>query len=132
MHGRLWVDEKPVQQFQRKRPVNLIGVVPISFEMVLDHAFETILLPVRAGESARIKQHFANVTGKEVFVPDAEMVVLVSAQKKDPRGRDKRTQTSTRKGPPNIMQSSPSSFFCVATPVGSSVQLIVSLRPMSG
>jgi hypothetical protein len=80
MPGRLRVDEKPVQQFQRKRPVNLIGVVPISFEMVLDHAFETILLPVRAGESERIKQHFANVAGQEVPVPDAEMVVLVPAK----------------------------------------------------
>src|SRR5713226_7363086 len=46
------------------------------------HCFEVLLLPVGTGEGARIEQHFAKVAGKEVPVPDAEMVVLVPAQKK--------------------------------------------------
>src|SRR5947207_12556217 len=62
--------------------MNLVGVVPISFDMVLYHRFKVILLPVGAGEGTRIEQHFAKVPGKEVPVPDTKMVVLVPAKKK--------------------------------------------------
>src|ERR1700730_5666924 len=50
--------------------------------MVPHHCFERILLPVGAGEGARIEQHFAKVPREEVPVPDTEMIVLVPAQEK--------------------------------------------------
>src|SRR5437879_13069491 len=76
------IDKKAVQQFHRKHPVNLVGVVPISFDVMLHHCFEHILLPVGAGESARIEQDFANVIGNSVQVHDAEMVIFVTAEAK--------------------------------------------------
>src|SRR5579863_1535707 len=74
------IDKKAMEQFHRKHSVNLVGVVPISFDVMLHHCFDHILLPVRTGESARIEQDFADVTGKSVPVPDAEMVILVTAK----------------------------------------------------
>src|SRR2546425_6606412 len=62
--------------------MNLVGVVPISFDMVLYHRFKVILLPIGAGEGTRIEQYFAKVPGKEVPVPYTKMVVLVPAQEK--------------------------------------------------
>ena len=77
-----WIDEQAVQQFQRKRPVNLVSVVPIPFDMAPHHCFECILFPVGSGERARVEQYFLHVSGKNIAIPNAEMVVLMPAKEK--------------------------------------------------
>ena len=81
----LWlfrVKKQPVKQFQRKNPVNLVSVVPISFDVVSHHHFQIVFLPIGAGKGARVKQHFANIVGQGIPVPHSEMVIPVPAQKK--------------------------------------------------
>jgi hypothetical protein len=78
----LRVDEKAMQQLQREYPVDFVGIVPISFEVTLYHGFKRISFEVRPGKSARVKEHFLNVFGEPVPVPDPKMVILVPAEEK--------------------------------------------------
>src|SRR5208283_3603702 len=74
------VDEKAVQQFKRQQFMNLVSVIPASFEVAPHYSFYAASLEVRPREAPRVKQHFPNVLREPVPVPDSEMVVLVPAE----------------------------------------------------
>ncbi len=70
-----------MDEFQRQYLMDFGGVVPVSFDVTSHHRFEGIPLEVRPGKSSWVEQHFANVLGKEIPVPDPEMGKFVSAEK---------------------------------------------------
>ena len=69
-----------MKEFRRQQLVNLHRVVPISSEMTPYHGLELVRGEVRAGKRPRLEQHFPNVVGQGVPVPNAEMGNLVPAQ----------------------------------------------------
>src|SRR5438132_12838526 len=57
--------------------MDLGGVVPVSLEVTLYHGLEPGPFEIRPGKSARVQEHFPNVPGEDIPVPDPEMVELV-------------------------------------------------------
>ena len=66
--------------FQRKRFMDVSGVIPVTSEVTLNHCLERFPFKVRPRKRPRVEQHFPNVLGKGVAVPDTEMTELVAAQ----------------------------------------------------
>jgi len=62
--------------------MDLCGVVSITLEVPLDDFLEDFSLDIRPAKTARIEQHFANIPGKSISVPNAEMENLVPAEEK--------------------------------------------------
>ncbi len=60
--------------------MDLGGVVPVSPEVPLNHIFERTPYNIRPGESSGIEEHFTNVLGECIPIPDAEAVELVPAK----------------------------------------------------
>src|SRR5207247_2253079 len=60
--------------------MDLRGVVPVSLEVTLYDGLEPAPLEVRARQSTRVQEHFPNVLGEDIPVPDPEMEQLVPAQ----------------------------------------------------
>src|SRR5271157_50802 len=58
------------------------GVVAITLQVALNYGLKGISFQVWPGQALRVKQHFLNVLGEPVPVPDAEMAEFMSAQKK--------------------------------------------------
>jgi len=60
--------------------MDLGGVVPVSIEVSPNNVLEHSGCEIRPRKRARIKEHFTNVRGESVLVPDTEMVKLVAPQ----------------------------------------------------
>ena len=50
--------------------------------MALHYSFDLRPIQVRSGKSARVEQHFPNVLGEGIPVPDPKMIELVPAEEK--------------------------------------------------
>src|SRR5208337_181023 len=75
------IQEKPVQELQGKKPVNLGCVVAVTLEMAADNGLDALPLQIRTRQRARIKQHFLDIAGQNVAVPNPVMVQLMSTEK---------------------------------------------------
>src|SRR5207245_2171024 len=71
------VQKKSVQEFQGQHLVDLVGVVPVSLEVASHHGLELVSVEIRSGKSARVQEHFPNVAGERIPVPDPKMIELV-------------------------------------------------------
>ena len=60
--------------------MDLVGVVSIPFEVTSHDGIETFSFDMRPRETARVEQHFSNVTSEDIPVPDAKMEDLVSPE----------------------------------------------------
>ena len=69
-----------MQVFQGQDRVDFGGVVPVSPEVPPHHCLEPVRFKVRPGERSWVQQHFLNVPGKSVPVPDAEMEQFVPSK----------------------------------------------------
>src|SRR6266436_1699750 len=69
-----------MQELQREHFVDLEGVVPVALEVSPHHAFESTAVEVRPGKGPRVEQHFTDVGGESIPVPNPEMAELVPAQ----------------------------------------------------
>ena len=76
-----------MDEFQGQYLVNLRGVVPVAFEMALDHPFERRWLDVWPGKASPIEQHLPNVVRQNVPVPDTEMVEFVPTEEQAFQGQ---------------------------------------------
>ena len=74
------VQEEAVNDFQGQQFVDLGRVVPISFEMALYHGLDPFSFDIRPGKTARVEQHFPNVSSEGIPVPDPEMEDLVPSE----------------------------------------------------
>ena len=66
------VQEKPVNQLQREKPVNLGCIVAIALEMPADNGLHAFPLQIRTRQCPRIEQHFLDVACQNVAVPAPE------------------------------------------------------------
>src|SRR5882724_2191887 len=57
--------------------MDLFCVVPVTFEVTLNHGFERRPFNVRPGKTSRVEQHFPNVPSNGISVPDPKMEDLV-------------------------------------------------------
>src|SRR5580700_6614543 len=73
-------NEKPVYQFERKKPVDFCRVVAIALEVAIDNSANRIRVKVWPGQRTRIEQHFPHIVGKLVAVPHSKMKWLVPAE----------------------------------------------------
>src|SRR4029077_12895202 len=60
--------------------MNRVGVVAVALEMALHNGFHSTPFQVRAREGATIEQHFLDVLGESIAIPDAEVIELVAAK----------------------------------------------------
>src|SRR6185437_12763503 len=65
------------------------GVVAGSLNVVPNHCLNASALNIRAGKRAPIEQHFLEVSGQSIPIPDTEVEGLVPAKKK-PMGAQRR------------------------------------------
>ena len=70
-----------MQELQGQYLVDLGGVVPISLDVAPQDGLEPFGLEVWPRKGSGIKEHFPNVSGKSVPVPDSEMRELVPPKK---------------------------------------------------
>ena len=71
-----------MQEFQGKHGMNFGGVIPVSLEMTPNHGFNSVLIEVRPRKCPRVEQHFLNVPGEGIPIPNTKMVELVPPKKK--------------------------------------------------
>jgi len=77
-----WIDEKSVKELQRKKAVNLRGIVAVALEMVLDNFLNASALQVRPDERAGIQKHFPHIVCKNGPVPPPKMEEFVTPHPK--------------------------------------------------
>jgi hypothetical protein len=84
-----WVEKKAVEKFHCEQLVDLLRMIPVSVEVALDHSFDPDPVEVWPGECPRVEQHFPNIVGEGIPIPDSEMIELVPTKEKalqmDPR-----------------------------------------------
>ena len=71
-----------MQEFQGQDRVDFGGVVPVSPEVPPHHGLEPVRFKVRPGKRSWVQEHFLNVPGEGVPVPESEMVELVPPEEK--------------------------------------------------
>ena len=74
------VNENSMKKFEGKHLVDLQGVVSVSLEVSLNNSLEPLRLEIGPGKAARIQEHFSNIAGKGIPVPDAKVMELVPAK----------------------------------------------------
>lgn len=74
------VEEEAVNQFQGQHLVEFGGVVSIPLDMPPYHSLKAFAFDIGPGKGARVEQHFLNIPGEGIPVPNAEMEGLVSSQ----------------------------------------------------
>src|SRR5271157_7681 len=74
--------KQTVRKLQGEHLVNLSGVVAVALQVAAHYGFQPLAVQVWPGKSARVKEHFLNVSGEPVPVPNPEMVILVTAEEK--------------------------------------------------
>src|SRR3979409_2811063 len=62
--------------------MNFVGIVPGSTKVAPHHAFDAVPFKVRPGKRPWVEEHFPNIAGERVPIPDAEMIELVPAEEK--------------------------------------------------
>jgi len=79
-----------MQELQRQHFVDFAGIVPVAFEVAPHHGFEAFPFEVWPGQRPRVEQHFPNVLGEGIPIPDAEMAELVPPEEEafDVDGRE--------------------------------------------
>ncbi len=71
-----------MHEFQGQHLVNFGRVVPPPVEVPAHHGLKALPFEVRTGKSPRIKQHFPDVLGEVIAVPDPKMTELMPAEEK--------------------------------------------------
>ena len=57
------------------------SVIALALSMTAHQVFDGTPLQIRAVQTPRIKQHFLNIRGQRISIPDTKMVELMSAKK---------------------------------------------------
>src|SRR5580700_9684543 len=65
---------------ERQKLVNGGGVIAVTFEVAVHDAFQGLLFDVWTRQCTRVEQYLANISGKRITIPDAEVVELVPAE----------------------------------------------------
>ena len=60
--------------------MDLKGVISVPFEVPLNNRLYPLGLKIGPGKAAWIEEHFSNIAGKDIPVPDAKVMELVPAQ----------------------------------------------------
>src|ERR1700739_2581210 len=55
------IQEKPMNQLQRQKLVNLGGVVPIPLQVAVHDGLDAAAINIRPGQGPRVKQYFPNI-----------------------------------------------------------------------
>src|SRR5207248_4716080 len=72
------------------------GVVSVPSEMALHHGFDSLSLKVWPRKCPMVEQHFPNVFGEVITVPNSEMGELVSPQEKAFKMQRRNTMVDSR------------------------------------
>src|SRR5271156_879505 len=80
-----------MDEFQSKRLVNLVRVIPVAFQVALNHVLQSLPFNVWSAQTAWVEQHLPNIPGKGVAVPDPEMERFVPSQEQafEVKGRER-------------------------------------------
>ena len=73
-------EEQPVRKFKGQEPMDLSRIVSIALQVSVYNVSDRFRVDIRARQGSLVEQHFADVVGKFVAIPDPEMKHLVTAQ----------------------------------------------------
>ena len=62
-----------MDEFQGERLVDLVGVIPVAFQVALDHLLQSSSFNVWPAQTPWVEQHLSDIASKDIPVPDAEM-----------------------------------------------------------
>ena len=69
-----------MNKFQGQQLMDLGGVVPVTLEVTPNHLLQPFSFNIWPAKTARVEQHFPNISRECISVPDPEMEDLVSSE----------------------------------------------------
>ena len=66
-----------MDEFESQRFVDLVGVVPVALQVSCNDFLQPLSFNIRPAKTARIKQHFPDISRERIPVPEPEMKDLV-------------------------------------------------------